>query len=629
MLKDKLKKYLLLNEIELTDSFYLASEDNLISNLNAYIKDQFFYYEIQEMVVSNFNQLPKEFFWVIKNDAIYCQVKENGVLINQKELVVDFFNKFQNVNIFHVVKKIKIMNGSDFYLALFKSIPLYSIVTIFFVLFSLLSPLYTNLFNHNLIYNNSLMSVLYVTIIFVALLCFEFFLKKISSNYTILKMKAISTKVNSYLGYILFQSKVNNISSKVRAVESSAYASLEASSYVIPDIALIFVYSIVLSLLLGVYSIALFAFYIFYCIFMVVLRYGFYKRMLNANPATYDRISRVGSLDNKYIDLRFLNENALDLFLKRKNESDEINKMYISKHNHHWSELGKASSFISTIVMFITSYVAIQNGALLIASIMGIMIVNSRLCSTITSLVVRFYQLLIYKDNIKKYIDEMFIGYVINTSNLSAGPVDSYKVRNLSLTLEENKIFSGISVNLAKCHTLGILGSVGSGKTSLLNALSNIETKYTGIIEVNNLNINDLSSSYMRSNVAYYNSKTDFIYGTLKDNFDFYGVISKEDIFKILKVSCPRLPLTTEIFEAAQIDSLPISNGEKQKLLILMMLNKQPSLIFLDEPTSFLSENEGLEFIKFIRLINPSSIIFIATHDNALIDVFTHKIIMS
>ncbi|MCR9385183.1 ATP-binding cassette domain-containing protein, partial [Vibrio metoecus] len=253
---------------------------------------------------------------------------------------------------------------------------------------------------------------------------------------------------------------------------------------------------------------------------------------------------------------------------------------------------------------------------------------NSRLYSTLTSLVARIYQMLVHKEQIVKYVDDIKDGISSNDAKLSFESVDSVRVENLSLTLSDSIIFSGISFNVKGGSLVGVLGNVGSGKSSLLYTLAGIIKTYSGKVLINDVNFSELSDFFIRSKVSYYGPDTALISGTLMDNFRFHGINKNSDIVKILKFSCPRLPISYEILEIMSVSDLPISNGEKQKMLLLMILNKKPGLIFLDEPTSFLSQSESSEMLKFIRFTNPQSIIFLATHDLSLRPLFTHVISM-
>ncbi|MFV8440464.1 ATP-binding cassette domain-containing protein, partial [Vibrio owensii] len=71
---------------------------------------------------------------------------------------------------------------------------------------------------------------------------------------------------------------------------------------------------------------------------------------------------------------------------------------------------------------------------------------------------------------------------------------------------------------------------------------------------------------------------------------------------------------------------LGFSNGEKQKLLLAMVTSKKPSLIVLDESTSFLSAIDSINTITWLKENNPNAIIILATHDMLLANKMDHTL---
>ncbi|EKO3563493.1 ATP-binding cassette domain-containing protein [Vibrio fluvialis] len=628
MFKYELRRYLKSLGARVTYAFEHASEHELLANLNGYVDDSMFSYEFKSDYINSIDDLPKSFFFKKNGNILFCEVVDRGIFVGKKDIVEDIFISNETIEIFYIHRMVLKRSGREFLSSLSKFGPKYSFFSIFLVAFSLLSPFYVNLFNRNLIYNDSLISVLYVTALFIILLGFEIFFKLAYSNYVLAKLKVSSEKVSSYLSIILSRTKIKNIATKIRMLESSSYGLVENINHIIPDVLLSAVFYFTLTLMIGKYSIILSLFYFVFFVLMIIVRFEFYKKMLKSFPISSERINRLISFEMVNNNVLFLNTFRFNEFTLLKNEEDEHNKLYFSKHNFIWGELGKAGGFLATVVLLIVCYISVHNDILQTASIMGLLIVNSRLYSSLTSLVARIYQILVYKDQIVKYVDNINDSFFEETGNLAIARITNYKAERLSLKFDGVCIFDNINFNLKGGDLVGIFGRVGSGKSSLLFTLSNIEKKYHGSIFVNDVDIKNLSNCYIRSQVSYYGPDTNFISGTLRDNFLFYGVNNDDDIVRILRFSCPRLPTTYEVLEITPVTELPLSNGEKQKLLLLMILHKKPSLIFLDEPTSFLSQVEGEAIVKFIRLTNPTSIVFIATHDVGLRTSFTHVIDM-
>ncbi|EHO4368628.1 ATP-binding cassette domain-containing protein, partial [Escherichia coli] len=112
-------------------------------------------------------------------------------------------------------------------------------------------------------------------------------------------------------------------------------------------------------------------------------------------------------------------------------------------------------------------------------------------------------------------------------------------------------------------------------------------------------------------------------------NFNLYGVYSTERMIAIITQCCPGLNFDALLLDEGDASSLNLSEGEKQKLLITMMLEKRPSLIILDEPTSFMPTSESVAFIQRIIEENSNSIIFISSHDQNVKNICNHHINIS
>ncbi|HBH8250225.1 TPA: hypothetical protein KXY73_005036, partial [Escherichia coli] len=118
--------------------------------------------------------------------------------------------------------------------------------------------------------------------------------------------------------------------------------------------------------------------------------------------------------------------------------------------------------------------------------------------------------------------------------------------------------------------------------------------------------------------IAFYDTSFSFFHGSLRFNFNLYGVYDSDRILEIIHDCCPKLNVDSAFLDEMNADDLFFSAGEKQKLIISMILEKKPSLIVLDEPTAFMQGNEGLAFIKRLVERHRGAIFFIATHDSML-----------
>ena len=175
------------------------------------------------------------------------------------------------------------------------------------------------------------------------------------------------------------------------------------------------------------------------------------------------------------------------------------------------------------------------------------------------------------------------------------------EVKNISKTFisysflkkDVNHVLSNIDFKLREGDILGLIGKNGSGKTTLLKIILNLIEQSDGDVLINNR-----SKQYL----AYINSNSRSFFWRLspRDNLVFYGKLlnlSKQEIDK-------NIDQLSQIFEVDDILDLPfmkLSSGQMQIFNIIRALLKQPSYIFLDEPTTSLDLEKSNNLLSTLK----------------------------
>jgi len=177
----------------------------------------------------------------------------------------------------------------------------------------------------------------------------------------------------------------------------------------------------------------------------------------------------------------------------------------------------------------------------------------------------------------------------------------SIKVRNISkkftsynfFNKQVNEVLNEVNFNLLDNDILGLIGPNGSGKTTLLKIILNlIEPDHGSVLIANR------SKKYL----AYINSNSRSFFWRLspRDNLTFYGKLldlsSQEINYSISKLS--------EDFYVQDILDLPfmkLSSGQMQIFNIIRALMREPSYIFLDEPTTSLDLEKSSNLLNILK----------------------------
>lgn len=164
---------------------------------------------------------------------------------------------------------------------------------------------------------------------------------------------------------------------------------------------------------------------------------------------------------------------------------------------------------------------------------------------------------------------------------------------------KSKQILKGISGDFRAGELSIVMGPSGCGKSSLLNVLSGLQTsQVSGTI---NLNENKISSSVIRKIASYIMQETALHeYLTVKETVMFAASFKSHDqgrrhekIERILKSLGMKDKLDTFVKN--------LSGGQQKRLTIAMELVDNPSILFLDEPTTGLDSSSSTQCIRLLK----------------------------
>lgn len=605
----------------------------VLDKIDEFVDNDFFSYQYSVINYARKEALPHIFIMEVRDSEFIIIKNKDGKISNLTTNTVITEELLESKNLFYFRTIPKNLSESTLFQSLIKLTPKSTLFSLPLIIFALLLPLYSNLFNSRLVYSESITSLLYISFIFIFVVGLEFFIKHLIYEKNIRKIKLNIGIFNRYFLSLLQRSTCKSASIKVRTAEASILQVWELKPQIIYDIGLAALFSLCIIGMLGFYSILLIVYYAVLAFLCTQVRFHSYQNMLRANSVNYEKSAMYYSLEQKKQELKFMSDTSVKQYIDTKNHEDEKVKLKLNEANHHWMEIIKANSFISMMVMYVACYLAIGNGTLSLASIIAVLIINGRLSGAITGAINRSFvvrtHLFHIKSSINQLINNISPGFKDNGVLLDSANI--FQVKNLTLNIQEKNLIDNLNINVKVGEFVGITGVSGSGKTSLINALCGLSFNYSGDITINGVKIDEISSFYFQQKVSYYSGISPYLNGSLKDNFNLHGVFDNTRIIHLIKLCCPRLNISKETLEDTLIADLPISTGEKQKLMLAITLLKKPEMIFLDEATSFMATKDALNFITLLRkdLGLENAIIFFSTHDLGLASLFTQHIALT
>ncbi len=154
----------------------------------------------------------------------------------------------------------------------------------------------------------------------------------------------------------------------------------------------------------------------------------------------------------------------------------------------------------------------------------------------------------------------------------------------------EKPSLKNINVEIKSGETIGILGSTGSSKTSLVNLISRLYDTTEGTVSVGGVDVRDYDIKTLRDNVAVVLQKNMLFAGTIKSNLRW----GKEDATDEEIIHACKLACADEFIEQfpdkydtrIEQGGSNVSGGQKQRLCIARALLKNPKILILDDSTS-------------------------------------------
>jgi ATP-binding cassette, subfamily C, bacterial LapB len=181
-----------------------------------------------------------------------------------------------------------------------------------------------------------------------------------------------------------------------------------------------------------------------------------------------------------------------------------------------------------------------------------------------------------------------------------------------------------VSFNIPSGQRVGIIGRVGSGKTTVGRLLVGFYEPQDGRVSVDGVDIRQYDPADLRAGVGFVLQDTDLFYGKLRDNITFGKPSASDDeVLEAARLSGVESfiaghPLGYDMLVAEGGHSL--SGGQKQAIGLARVLIRRPRVVFLDEPTAHFDVRSEMEFLERLKSLAAEKLtIIISTHRVSLL----------
>ena len=205
--------------------------------------------------------------------------------------------------------------------------------------------------------------------------------------------------------------------------------------------------------------------------------------------------------------------------------------------------------------------------------------------------------------------------------------------KDVSFFYEKNKIILDKISFKTKKSKMHIIGTSGSGKSTIFNLISRFIDPNKGNIFINDENIKDVSLFSLRQNISLVSQETMIYNDTFHNNISLGKLnATKPEIIKAAKLAnihdfiiSQENGYDTVISEAGS----NLSGGQKQRISIARAFLKNSKILLLDEVTSALDPKTSKNILKSINQLSKNKTCIYISHDDYEINKNSQKLIIS
>jgi ATP-binding cassette subfamily C protein LapB len=188
------------------------------------------------------------------------------------------------------------------------------------------------------------------------------------------------------------------------------------------------------------------------------------------------------------------------------------------------------------------------------------------------------------------------------------------------------------SLKIAPGEHVGIIGKVGSGKTTLAKNLLRLYSPQSGAITVDGIDINQIDPADLRRGIAYLSQEIELVRGTIRENITFKDPgVDDAAIVEAARVSgvdlfVNRMPsgFDTGVGETGS----HLSGGQKQCVALARTVLLGEPILILDEPTNSMDNGTEAEVRRRLQEFSRDKTLILITHKAPMLDLVDRLVVV-
>jgi ATP-binding cassette subfamily C protein LapB len=189
-----------------------------------------------------------------------------------------------------------------------------------------------------------------------------------------------------------------------------------------------------------------------------------------------------------------------------------------------------------------------------------------------------------------------------------------------------------VSLRIQPGEHVGILGRVGSGKTTLEKLILGLYRPTSGSVLVDGIDLRQLDPAELRRNIGYVAQDLMLFYGTLRENITLGAPLADDEQVLQAARAAGIMDLVNASPEGFDMQvgerGASLSGGQRQAVALARALINDPPMLLLDEPTSSMDHSTEEDAKQNLRSFAEGKTMIVVTHRTSLLELVDRIIVV-
>lgn len=243
-----------------------------------------------------------------------------------------------------------------------------------------------------------------------------------------------------------------------------------------------------------------------------------------------------------------------------------------------------------------------------IGSLIATITYSTNIISNLFDLLYSFFNIFRARESINriKQVLDRKEDIIENTNPIKKLNNFDIEFKNVSFSYEKDLVLKDINFNIKQGESVGIIGSIGSGKSTLVNLLVRLYDVKNGNIFIGGEDIRNISLDYLKENITLILQKSLLFKGSIRFNMKLASPnISDEEIYEVLEGVKARDFIKDIDFNVEQQGN-NLSGGQKQRLYIARAILKKSKVIIFDDSLSAIDTRTDKKIREYLKEIGDN-----------------------